>query len=119
VRPAHIIDLCAELPNRPAQMIVRAVPALDLVALPAAAAHRAVQAIEQCRHAGPVLVCCALGYGRSAAAAAAWLCATGRAESREAASELVRQARPRAVVSAHDVPKVAPTAALGARTTPP
>jgi protein-tyrosine phosphatase len=48
--------------------------------------------------AGPVLVCCALGYSRSAAAVAAWLVATGRAAAALEAVEQVRRARPAAVL---------------------
>jgi protein-tyrosine phosphatase len=47
---------------------------------------------------GPVLVCCALGFSRSAVAVAAWLVATGRAAAAAEAVELVRRARPAAVL---------------------
>ena len=45
------------------------------------------------RARGPVLVCCALGYSRSACAVAAWLLATGRAATVDAALARVRAAR--------------------------
>jgi membrane-associated phospholipid phosphatase len=90
-----VIDLSAELPGCPG---ARAFPALDLVAPPAATLAAAAAAIEQARAAGPVLVCCALGYGRSAAAAAAWLLATGRAAAVEEAIAEIRLARPRVVL---------------------
>ena len=47
---------------------------------------------------GPVLVCCALGYSRSAVAAAAWLIAAGHATDTEDALAQVRRARPQVVV---------------------
>ena len=72
---------------------------LDLVAPEPRTLRGAAQAIERVRESGPVLVCCALGYGRSAAATAAWLLVTGRAATAEAAIERVRAARPRIVVN--------------------
>jgi membrane-associated phospholipid phosphatase len=91
---AVVIDLCAELPGCAAS---RAIPLLDLVAPPPEQLAAAATAIEQARAAGPVLVCCALGYGRSAAAAAAWLMSTRRASRVEEALAHIRQARPRVV----------------------
>jgi protein-tyrosine phosphatase len=46
-----------------------------------------------------LLVCCALGYGRSAAAVVAWLLASGRAADMDAAIRRVRQVRPRIVLN--------------------
>jgi protein-tyrosine phosphatase len=94
-RFATIVDLCAELSAAVRDGRHLALPALDLVPLKPAALKRAVDAIEAARPHGPVLVCCALGYGRSAAAVAAWLVATGRAESHEAAVRRLRAVRPR------------------------
>src|SRR5207244_11174025 len=61
--------------------------------LPAAAATS-----EDARARGRVLVCCALGYSRSAAALATWLVAYGHADSVVAAVERIRAARPRIVL---------------------
>ncbi len=48
---------------------------------------------------GPVYLHCALGYSRSAIAAAAYLLYAGCAESAEQAVELLRRARPKAVLT--------------------
>jgi len=90
---AGIVDVAAEmsLPRSPQAHAV--VPMLDLVVPEPAALRAATQAIESLRAKGPVLVCCALGYSRSACAVAAWLIATGRAASVEAAFARVRAAR--------------------------
>jgi protein-tyrosine phosphatase len=45
-----------------------------------------------------VLVCCALGYSRSAAAAAAWLITSGRAHNASTAVAQLRLARPQLVL---------------------
>jgi protein-tyrosine phosphatase len=54
----------------------------------------AAEAIERARTSGQVLVCCALGYSRSASAVAAWLLTSGRAPNADAAIDMVRRARP-------------------------
>ena len=54
--------------------------------------------IERLRHQGPLLVCCALGYSRSATAVAAWLLHSGRCGDVHSAVELIRQARPQVVL---------------------
>lgn len=92
---ATVIDLCAELPAlRPAGHRIT-LPVLDLIPLSPAERDRAAAAIEAARARGPVLVCCALGCGRSAAAVVAWLVATGRAPNAEAALQRLRTIRPR------------------------
>ena len=50
-----------------------AFPMLDLVPPQPAQLRDAAASIERGRSAGPVLVCCALGYSRSAATVATWL----------------------------------------------
>ncbi len=90
---AGIVDLSAEMslpPEAPARGVA---PVLDLTvpdvdSLAAASGH-----IERLRSNGPVLVCCALGYSRSACAVAAWLVQTGREASAHDAIARVRAAR--------------------------
>ncbi|WP_395018539.1 phosphatase PAP2/dual specificity phosphatase family protein [Dongia sp.] len=100
---ATVIDLCAELPAAPHAGRHIALPALDLIPLTTGALGDAVAAIEAARPQGPVLVACALGYGRSAAAVAAWLVATGRAASPEAAVDALRARRPRVALHARQL----------------
>ncbi len=57
-----------------------------------------VRAIAKLGGRRPTLVCCALGYSRSAVAAAAWLIAAGHAANTEDALAQVRRARPQVVV---------------------
>ncbi|PAV69948.1 hypothetical protein WR25_11307 [Diploscapter pachys] len=69
-------------------------PSLDLVAPDTQTLQQAAEAIEHLRRHGPVLVCCALGYSRSASAVAAWLVVSGRCKAIAHAETLIRQARP-------------------------
>lgn len=94
---ARIVDLSAELPCG-AGPFYRSIPVLDLTIPDRASLEVAAEAIEEARAQGPVLVCCALGYSRSAAAVAAWLLKTHRAENVEAAMARVRSARPSVVL---------------------
>jgi protein-tyrosine phosphatase len=57
--------------------------------------RHAGDAIETLHSDGTLLVTCALGYGRSAAAIAAWLVQSGRATDTAAALATLRAARPR------------------------
>ena len=104
---AAIVDLCAELPfiacttaiagkpaMRPAQSAYRSLPTLDLIAADAELLQQAADAIEHLRTQGPLLVCCALGYSRSASAVAAWLLLSGRCSDAAQAEALIRQVRP-------------------------
>lgn len=97
----HVVDLSAEL-SSPQDVDVRAVPMLDLVVPDADHLRLAAEAIEAQRLAagdtGTVLVCCALGYSRSAAAVAAWLLYTGRSERVDEAIERLRRERPNLVL---------------------
>ena len=70
---------------------------LDLVAPGPEALREAVRDIDDARRHGRVLVCCALGYSRSATALAAWLVASGRARDADDAMRIVRAARPQIV----------------------
>lgn len=101
-REAHgiraVVDMSAELPCAAAGVRYVSVPQLDLTAPSALQLERAVHAIDAAMPNGPVLVCCALGFSRSAAAVAAWLIASGRAIGVAEAVDQVRRARPAAVL---------------------
>ncbi len=94
-----LLDLTAELPAPKGDWAYMQIPWLDLVPPDSARLEEAAAAIEALRQHGPVLVCCALGYSRSASAVAAWLLATGRANSVESALAILQRARPRVVLS--------------------
>jgi hypothetical protein len=76
----------------------RNIPMLDLVTPTTHQLQQATDAIEECAGDRPTLVCCALGVSRSAAAVAAWLLATERAETLEEATTTIRLRRPHARV---------------------
>ena len=91
-----VIDLSGEL-ERPRGVTCRwvAVAMVDLLPPSQAAQAQAVAAIEAARGHGTVLVCCALGFQRSAGAVAAWLVATGRADTlAQARTKLATAGRP-------------------------
>jgi protein-tyrosine phosphatase len=99
---AAIVDVCAELPA-PATVPTRSVPMLDLIPPQTDALRAAADAIEAQLDAtqadgGTVLVCCALGYSRSAAAVAAWMLRYGHASDADAAIAQLRAARPQLVL---------------------
>jgi protein-tyrosine phosphatase/membrane-associated phospholipid phosphatase len=99
---AAIVDVSAELPCPTAGLPYVAQPMLDLVTPSLEQLENAAQAIQAAHvaHAsqGPVLVCCALGFSRSALAVAAWLLVSDRVATPEAALLMVRQARPAIVL---------------------
>jgi len=97
---AALVDLTAELPVKPGGRKLAIFPVLDLTTPSRETLTEAAAAIERLRANGPVLVCCALGYSRSACATAAWLLATGRAATVDAALEIVRAARANVVLHA-------------------
>ncbi|BFO06287.1 phosphatase PAP2/dual specificity phosphatase family protein [Pseudomonas guariconensis] len=110
------LDLTAELPcyacagafagkpaNGPGQTMqmpahYTCLPTLDLIVPDASLLRQAAEAIECLRQQGPVLVCCALGYSRSASAVAAWLVHSGRCANVTQAEALIRKARPSVVL---------------------
>ncbi|HGM5578423.1 TPA: phosphatase PAP2/dual specificity phosphatase family protein [Pseudomonas putida] len=96
---AAVVDMSAELPCPwPEQTTYTCLPTLDLIPPSAALLLQAGEAIDRLRPQGPLLVCCALGYSRSASAVAAWLIHTGRCADIDAAEALIRQARPGVVL---------------------
>lgn len=89
-----LVDLVAELPLDRMGIAYRAVPLLDLLAPSPEEIAAAVDAVDELAGERPTLLFCALGYGRSATVAAAWLLASGRAAHLDEAIDQVRQARP-------------------------
>mgnify|MGYP003700584797 FL=1 len=96
---AAVVDLSAELPAPATAADWTALPSLDLVAPAPRKLREAARVIEEARASGPVLVCCALGYSRSAAAVACWLLMTRRAGSMTEATARLRALRPRIVLT--------------------
>lgn len=91
-----VIDLAGEL-ERPRGVTCRwtAVAMVDLLPPSQAAQAQAVAAIEDARSHGTVLVCCALGFQRSAGVVAEWLVASGRSPTpAQAHKRLAASGRP-------------------------
>ncbi len=86
---AAIVDVSAELPCPRAGLAYFNVPMLDLVAPSPDQLDAALHAIRAAQVQGPVLVCCALGFSRSALAVAAWLLADAEAMIRRAKPAIV------------------------------
>ncbi len=87
---AAVIDLTSEM-TRPlgCENDWHAFPTLDLIPVPPGNLEKAAEAIEHARSKGPVLVCCALGFQRSAAAVAVWLLRCGHANTATCAIGLI------------------------------
>ncbi len=99
-----IVDLTAELSYEGAGENYRGVPMLDLLVPTVAQLDAAVSAIHELSGSRPTLVCCALGYSRSATAAVAWMVASQTSESVDAAILRLLQIRPQVRLSeAHRV----------------
>lgn len=99
-----VLDLSAELPRLAGAAWYRCVPVLDLTVPAPAQLDEAVAVLEAWHRDGrKVLVCCALGYSRSALVAAAWL--AGHAGARDAgqALALLRKGRPAVVLGPDSV----------------
>ena len=93
---AAVVDTCAELAPAGKPAHYRSVPMLDMVAPEPAELRRAAAAIDALLRTqpAPVLVCCALGYGRSVAAAITWLVRYGDCADIDSALARLQQARP-------------------------
>jgi len=90
-----MVDLCAELPRRARVTHYRCVPVLDLTVPAPAQLREAVRALSGFQRAGyPVLVCCALGYSRSALVAAAWLARQENLRDAQQALQRLRACHP-------------------------
>jgi membrane-associated phospholipid phosphatase len=98
-RFAALCDLCAELPAPRGYWRYAGHAWLDLVVPEADQLLAAARSIESLRGRGPVLVACALGYSRSAAAVATWLCLSGRCPDMACALALLAERRPTVVIN--------------------
>jgi len=98
-----VVDLTAELPAHAPSETWHCIPMLDLATPSVQALRDAADEIDRRQRDGAVLVCCALGYGRSAAALVTWLLRTRRAATLEEAVARVRYVRPQAVLHAADL----------------
>ncbi|WEJ75086.1 phosphatase PAP2/dual specificity phosphatase family protein [Pseudomonas sp. PSE14] len=98
-----VLDLCAELPCAAHSEGYASLPLLDLVAPSAEQCRTGAELIDTLRSHGPLLVCCALGYSRSATVVAAWLLISGRAATLEDAVAQLRRARPQVVLKAEQL----------------
>lgn len=88
---AAVIDMTAEFPARRVPGLSwRAIPSLDLLPLSPESIRKGALAVDEICRRGPVLVCCALGFQRSAAVVACWLVRSGRAASAAVAVEQLK-----------------------------
>lgn len=91
---AAVIDLATEMvpPSFSAHDSIewKSFATIDLIAPSSEKVQLASDAAEAARHHGPVLICCALGFQRSATVAVAWLVSTGRAANAREAEALIR-----------------------------
>lgn len=98
-RIVSIVDFCAELPIGQFNGHYSLIPVLDMTPLSIKQCQLAAETIDQFQKQGSVLVCCALGYSRSATAVIAWLLLTKRAANVEDAITKVKTARCSVVIS--------------------
>ncbi|MBL0313584.1 MAG: phosphatase PAP2/dual specificity phosphatase family protein [Holophagaceae bacterium] len=96
-----LVDLSAELSVRPGHKPYRSIPILDFSIPAPLILAEAAEAIEGARKAGPVLVFCALGRSRSAAAVCSWLLREGRVHSAREAIDRVARCRPVSLSDEH------------------
>lgn len=87
-----LLDLSAELPAPRGNWQYANLPWLDLLPPEVSQLAQAAAEIERLQRNGPLWVCCALGYSRSASAMAAWLIVSGRASSVEEAIQWLERA---------------------------
>lgn len=86
-----VVDMTAEFPALQSSGLVwHAIPSLDLLPLSPASIRDGALAVDEARNRGPVLVCCALGFQRSATVVACWLVRSGRAANAAAAAEQLK-----------------------------
>jgi len=95
-----IIDLCAELPLPLHNENYTLIPVLDMTTPSLEDCKKGVDAIDRgLADDGKVLVCCALGYSRSAVIVLAWLLSNRIAEQLDDAITILKKARPHSVIN--------------------
>ncbi|MDO6120587.1 phosphatase PAP2/dual specificity phosphatase family protein [Shinella curvata] len=88
-----IIDMTAEMPAIAAPGLAwHAFPSMDLLPLDAGRIREAALVVAAASQHGPVLICCALGFQRSAAVATCWLVRSGLAPNAAIAGERIKAA---------------------------
>ena len=81
-----VIDMTAEFPGLAVPGLAwHAFPSQDLLPIPVDRLRAASLAVDEAQQRGPVLICCALGFQRSAVVAACWLVRAGLATNAPAA----------------------------------
>jgi protein-tyrosine phosphatase/membrane-associated phospholipid phosphatase len=95
-----LLDMTAELPAPQGAWHYTTQPWLDLVPPSTEQLAQAARHIEVMHREGTVLVCCALGYSRSACAIGAWLLFTGRAKTVDEAAHQIAARRTGVVLGA-------------------
>ena len=92
-RFATVIDMTGEF-QRPSGTLARwcSFPTLDLTALDKIQTLAAANLLEAVRQQGPVLVCCALGFQRSAGVIVRWLLISRRCDDAAEALRLIERA---------------------------
>ncbi len=90
-----VLDVCAEYPRPHYRGAYCALPLLDMVAPSENNLVQAASLLEALRRKhGKVLICCALGYGRSAAVVLTWLLVYGGCRDLAQATAELKQVRP-------------------------
>ena len=107
---AAVVDLAAEMPLPVTSRRVASCPVLDLTMPPTDALAGASRGDRGAARRRAACSSAALGYSRSACAVAAWLLATGRAPSVDAALLRIRAARAQVVLDAGHAALLAPLA---------
>ena len=94
-----VLDVCAEYPRPRYRGAYRVLPLLDMVVPSENDLVQAASLLEALRRQhGKVLICCALGYGRSAAVVLTWLLAFGGCRDLAQATAELKQVRPQMVL---------------------
>lgn len=89
-----IVDLAAELPCQKGHAHYFGFPVLDLIVPSVETISQAVDRIEEESKKHEVLICCALGYSRSATVLAAYLMKSGFTFTIDSAVEMIRHLQP-------------------------